>query len=61
MTFGWATDDPALRRISMDVLHQRFQGAGIATRYYNPEIHCSAFALPQYIRDAIGKKTGAAG
>jgi len=61
MTFGWGTDDPALRRIPLDKLHQRFQEAGIATRYYNPESHRCGFALPQYVLDAIGKLAGNTG
>ena len=55
MTFGWATDNPALRPADTDVLKARFGAAGIRTRYYNPEIHNASFALPQYILEAIGK------
>ncbi|MFB0963271.1 MAG: polyamine aminopropyltransferase, partial [Pseudomonas sp.] len=33
----------------------RFAGSGIVTRYYNAEIHQAAFALPQYVLQAIGK------
>jgi len=61
MTFGWATDDPALRRIPIDTLSERFQEAGIAPRYYNPEIHHGAFALPQYVLAAVGKAVGGTG
>ena len=55
MTFGWATDNPALRPVDADVLKARFASAGLRTRYYNPDIHNASFALPQYIVEAIGK------
>lgn len=56
MTFGWATDNPDLRHTGLAELKSRLAEAQIQTRYYNPEIHMAAFALPQYIVDAIGKK-----
>ncbi|MEM7251949.1 MAG: polyamine aminopropyltransferase [Pseudomonadota bacterium] len=55
MTFGWASDDPSLRKVSPDVLRGRFDESGIATRYYTPELHSSSFALPRYVLDLIGK------
>jgi spermidine synthase len=55
MTFAWGATDPALRQVSLQTLRQRFVASGIATRYYNPEIHQGAFALPQYVLQAIGK------
>jgi spermidine synthase len=54
MTFAWATDDPALRRTDLETLKKRYTAAGLQTQYYNPEIHRSAFALPQYVVEAIG-------
>ncbi|MEL7311630.1 MAG: polyamine aminopropyltransferase [Pseudomonadota bacterium] len=54
MTFGWASDDRQLRQVSADVLRSRFQQAGLATRYYTPEVHAGAFALPRYILDCFG-------
>jgi len=61
MNFGWGTDDPALRRIPGDTLRERFQEAGITTRYYTPEIHRCAFTLPQHVLDAIDKTAGNTG
>jgi spermidine synthase len=55
LTFGWASDDPALRQQDLDTLRRRFSKSRILTRYYTPELHLGAFALPQYILDAIGK------
>ena len=34
-------------------LRQRFAASGLKTRYYNPEIHQAAFALPQYMLDLM--------
>lgn len=55
MTFGWATDDPALRQTPLADLRTRFQAGKFPTRYYNPEIHLAAFALPQYVLEVICK------
>ncbi len=55
MTFGWATDEPNYRRLDADTLGSRYLESGIPTRYYNPEVHLSAFALPQYVLNTIGK------
>lgn len=55
MAFGWASDDLALRRQPLETLARRFETAAIETRYYTPEIHRAAFALPQYMLTAIGK------
>ena len=41
------------RRIRPDAA--TFAGSGIITRYYNPEIHIGAFALPQYVLQAVNK------
>ncbi|MFP6759042.1 MAG: polyamine aminopropyltransferase [Alphaproteobacteria bacterium] len=46
MTFGWATDDASLRDIDVATLRTRFDAAGFSGRYYTPEIHVAAFALP---------------
>ncbi|TRX75935.1 polyamine aminopropyltransferase [Pseudomonas mangiferae] len=55
MTFAWGSTDIGHRRLALDTLRQSFAKSGIATRYYNPEIHQGAFALPQYVLQAIGK------
>jgi len=53
MAFGWATDNADLRKTPVDVLTERFDAAGFDTRYYTPEVHAAAFALPRFIRDAV--------
>ncbi|MCI8212017.1 spermidine synthase [Pseudomonas sp. S25] len=55
MTFAWGATDPAYRKLPLETLRQRFAGSGIVTRYYNPEIHIGAFALPQYVLQAVNK------
>jgi spermidine synthase len=55
MTFGWASDEPRLRKTSLQTIQQRFSASGITMRYYTPAIHRSAFVLPQYILDAISR------
>ncbi len=54
MAFGWASDDASLRRLPLAELARRYDAAGIATRYYNPEVHLAAFALPNYVKELIG-------
>jgi spermidine synthase len=49
MAFGWGTDGAA-RRIDVGTLDARFAAAAIATRYYTPEVHKAAFALPGYVK-----------
>ena len=53
MAFGWGTDNPDLRRSPLDALERRFAEASIDTRYYTPDVHQAAFALPRYILDLI--------
>jgi spermidine synthase len=55
MAFGWACDNLEVRRQGLTTLQRRFSTSGIATRYYSPAIHRSAFALPRFLCDAIGK------
>ncbi|MDH3918058.1 MAG: polyamine aminopropyltransferase [Rhodospirillales bacterium] len=54
MAFGWASDDAALRQTPVEVLKDRLAEAGIETRYYTPEVHLAAFALPPYIAALMG-------
>ena len=55
MAFAWGACDSESRKLSLGRLCQRFAGSGIVTRYYNPHVHLAAFALPQYVLQAIGK------
>ncbi len=53
MAFGWGTDAAALRATPREALAARYADADITTRYYNPDIHLGAFALPNYIADSV--------
>ena len=55
MLFGWATQQPAHRLLSLSNLTDRFVASGITTRYYTPELHVGAFALPAYVMMGIGR------
>ena len=50
MTLGWGCRSPAPRRIPTERIARRFAASGIETRYYTPEVHAAAFALPAYVR-----------
>jgi spermidine synthase len=53
MALGWASDDPAHRRRPLATIAKRYAAAGLDTRYYNPEIHLGAFALPTYMKELM--------
>jgi spermidine synthase len=51
MTLGWSAQDAALRRHAAETIRARAAAAGIlgTTRYWSPEVHAAAFALPPYV------------
>jgi spermidine synthase len=49
MAFGWGTDGAA-RDVGLATLETRLEAIGIAPRYYTPEVHKAAFALPGYVK-----------
>ncbi len=49
MAMGWASDGGA-RATPLATLETRFAEAGFATRFYTPEVHKAAFALPIYVK-----------
>lgn len=54
MSYGWATDNKKLRRHRRKRIERRYQKAGaFPTRYWRPDVHVAAFALPTYIRDLV--------
>ncbi len=53
---GWASDNAALRQISVETLRQRFERAGFETNYYSPELHKAAFVLPVYVARKLEEK-----
>lgn len=55
MTLAWGSDNAALRQVDLATLKARYERSGMVTRYYNPEMHQAAFALPQYVLNAIAE------
>ena len=53
MAFGWATDNPALRRVDVATLEARYAAAGLDLRFVTPEFHAASFALPRQILDLM--------
>jgi spermidine synthase len=56
MAMGWATDNIKLRHASVRTIAKRYDKAGrFPTRYWTPEVHVAAFALPRFIADKVAK------
>jgi spermidine synthase len=56
MAMGWATDNKSLRRTPVQTIAARYRSAGsFATRYWTPEVHAAAFALPRFIAETVAK------
>ena len=49
MALGWGAMSNKARGVDPAVLAERFAAAKLTTRYYTPEVHKAAFALPAYI------------
>lgn len=50
MALGWASKCLDLAVPDREAIAQRYAALGIETRYYNPDIHLAALALPSYVR-----------
>ncbi len=58
MAMGWATDDAQLRHASVKTIAERYRKAGrFPTKYWTPEVHVAAFALPRFIAENVAKAT----
>ncbi|WP_040726471.1 polyamine aminopropyltransferase [Thiomicrorhabdus sp. Kp2] len=53
MTFAWATDNLALKNVSLETIEARYKAANLSTRFYTPAVHKGSFALPQYVMEAL--------
>jgi spermidine synthase len=53
LSFGWATDNEKLRQHSEKKIEKRYEKAPFETRYWRPDVHVAAFALPTYVRELI--------
>jgi spermidine synthase len=56
MAIGWASDNPRLRAAPVNTIAQRYRKAGsFPTKYWTPEVHKAAFALPRFIADLVAR------
>ena len=56
MAMGWATDNKSLRGTPAKTIAARYRSAGsFSTKYWTPEVHVAAFALPRFIAEAVAK------
>ena len=53
MAMGWASDKD-YSGLSLEIIEKRFADAALEMRYYSPEVHKAAFALPVYIKKIMG-------
>ncbi|MSP43979.1 MAG: polyamine aminopropyltransferase [Alphaproteobacteria bacterium] len=53
MAMGWATDNAGLRKVSVGTLTARFTPLHLNSRYYTPDVHKAAFALPPYVSELL--------
>jgi spermidine synthase len=54
MSYGWATDNPKLRRRKLGKIERRYAKAGsFPTRNWSPDVHVASFALPPYVRELV--------
>ncbi len=53
MALGWASNNVRARAVAVATLRKRTKAVRLKTRYYTPEIHAAAFALPQFVRDVV--------
>ena len=55
MSYGWATDNEKLRRHrrKRDRAALSTKAGAFPTRYWRPDVHVAAFALPTYVRELV--------
>jgi spermidine synthase len=56
MAMGWASNNKRLRQTSLGTIARRYRKAGsFPTRYWTPEVHKAAFALPRFIAELVAR------
>jgi len=53
MAFGFGSDNADLLGVTAETLTQRYASAGLDCRYYTPDVHKAAFALPGYVQKLV--------
>ena len=57
VAIGWASSVLSPEAMTTSVLATRFADAAVGTHYYTPEVHRAAFAMPQYLKNAVSAAT----
>ena len=56
LAIGWASRGVDMKDIPVATIDERYAHAGsFSTKYWTPEVHCAAFALPRFIKDIVEK------
>ena len=56
MAMGWATDNAKTAPAPVKTIAERYRKAGrFKTKYWTPEVHVAAFALPRFIAENVAK------
>jgi spermidine synthase len=56
MAMGWAAQDRSYRALPPETIAERYAAAGaFSTRYWMPQVHCAAFALPRFIAEIVAE------
>jgi spermidine synthase len=56
MAMGFATDDKHIRQTPVKQIAARYRAAGrFPTKYWTPEVHAAAFAMPRFIADMVAR------
>ena len=56
MAMGWASENPKLRGLTVATIAGRYRRAGsFPTKYWTPEVHVAAFALPRFIAEKVAR------
>lgn len=53
MSQGWASKRESLNALPLEALQETFDKLGLEMRYYSPQVHLGAFALPPYIAELV--------
>jgi spermidine synthase len=61
MALGWASKDAGHRHRPVAEIAARAAEAGLVTRYYTPDLHKAAFAVPAFIQNLLQAIPAAAG
>ena len=55
MAFGWASDSGKALNVSTEELTRRLSAIEGEMKYYTPEIHKAAFALPKFLQNTLSQ------